>query len=87
MGYKIEKVYYRKHDCKWSFDRESNDGLRVFRFFYSRNFLGFVTKKEEQVLYIPALSDSEFEKANEIADSFISHMEEVTKDVLEKVGN
>lgn len=80
----IDKVTYRKVECHFSMD--CDEGVRVFREYYSTNWLGLVTHKSQQIAFLPAFSDVEFKAANKIADGIISHFESVTSDYLKKIN-
>lgn len=80
----IDKVTYRKVECSFSMD--CDEGVRVFREYYSPNCIGVVTRKIQQVSFIPALSVDEFDAANKLADDIISHFEMVTGDYLKKIN-
>lgn len=79
----IDVVTYRKHKCNFSLD--CDEGVRVFREFYSENWFGVVTKKSQMVLFVPALSSDEFKSANDVADRFIEHMKKTTGNTLNKI--
>mgnify|MGYP000320658235 CR=1 FL=1 len=79
----IDVVSYRKHECHFSMDRD--EGLRIFREFYSESWLGVVTKNSQLVAFIPALSSEEFKCAHYVADKLIDHMRDVTSNTLKKI--
>lgn len=80
----IDKVTYRTHECRFGWD--CSEGLRVFREYYSTNWIGIVTHKSEEILYIPASSEPEFESARKVANKVIRHYENVTGDMTVKVN-